>query len=33
MNKEIKELQNLYSWAEFYKINNNTKSYEITQKK
>lgn len=32
MNEQIKELQNLYSWAEFYKINNNTKSYEATQK-
>ncbi len=32
MRKEVKELQNLFSWAEFYKINNNTKSYEQVQK-
>lgn len=32
MNQQIKELQNLYSWAEFYKLNNNTKAYESTQK-
>ncbi len=32
MRKEMKELQNLYSWAELYKMNQNKKAYEEVQK-
>mgnify|MGYP001608257087 CR=1 FL=1 len=32
MNSQIKELQNLYSWAELYKLNQNKKAYESVQK-